>query len=230
MLLLDLLLTLVCNRRSFPFLFGQNSPLAVAVPGLKSETMSRLPPQTREELSSGQQDAYDELSDISEQAFGPSGSKFSYKDDDGRFIGPYPFFLAAPEPGLSAMRHALMLGKLPLPPDAKETAILTCGAHFKAPYELYAHENVAKSTTLNDNQIESIKRGERPDELNEQCGIAFDICQYLCKKLGPLPQDLWDLSVRSLGRDGTVALIHYIGFYAYLCIALNATDVPVPKT
>lgn len=190
--------------------------------------MSRLPPQTRDELSNQQQDAYDELSSISELAFGPSGSKFSYKDDDGRFIGPFPFFLAAPEPGLSAMRHALMLGKLPLPPDAKETAILTCGAHFKAAYELYAHENVAKTTTLSEKQIESIKRDEKPDGLNEQCSTAFDVGQYLCKKPGSLPQGLWYRSVRVLGRDGTVALIHYVGFYAYLCIALNAIGVPVP--
>jgi len=192
--------------------------------------MSRLPPQTRDELSSSQQDAHDELSSISQQAFGPSGSKFFYKDDDGRFIGPYPFFLAAPEPGLSAMRHALMLGKLPLPPDAKETAILTCGAHFKAPYELYAHENVAKTTTLSEQQIESIKGDNKPADLNDQCSIAFDVSQYLCNKPGRLPQDLWDRSVQTLGRDGTVALIHYVGFYAYLCIALNAADVPVPQT
>lgn len=191
--------------------------------------MSRLLPQAKDELSVAQRHAYDELSSISAQAFGPSGSKFAYKDNDGRFIGPYPFFLAAPEPGLSAMRHALMLGKLPLPPDAKETAILTCGAHFKAAYELYAHENVAKSTTLSERQIQSIKDNEKPSDLNKQCSIAFDVSHYLSNKAGPLPQDLWDRSDEALGRDGTVALIHYVGFYAYLCIALNATDVPVPR-
>jgi len=192
--------------------------------------MSRLPPQTRAELTSPQQDAYDELSGISETAFGPNNSTFAYKDADGRFIGPYPFFLAAPDAGSSAMRHTLLLGKLPLPVDAKETAILTCGAHFRAPYELYAHENVAKkTTTLTEYQILCIKTGEKPADLSEQCSIAFDVSRYLTEKSGPLPRGLWERSVKLLGQDGTVGLVHYVGFYAYLSIALNATDVPVPK-
>ena len=38
------------------------------------------------------------------------------------------------------MELVYAIGELPLPNDVKETAILTCGGHFQAKYELYAHE------------------------------------------------------------------------------------------
>lgn len=40
------------------------------------------------------------------------------------------------------------IGELPLPADVKETAILTCGGHFQAGYELYAHEVRTAATVL----------------------------------------------------------------------------------
>lgn len=117
-----------------------------------------------------------------------------------------------------------------LPADVKETAILAVGGHFQAAYELYAHENVAvKSGALSPEQVNVIKRDQKPGDLSEECGLAYDVAKYLCSQKRPLPREEWERCVGAFGREGTVALVHYVGFYAYLSIALNAVDAPVPE-
>ncbi|KAF7194042.1 hypothetical protein HII31_04563 [Pseudocercospora fuligena] len=190
----------------------------------------RIPPRARDELSSEEQSVYDDFSKIAEYGFGKDGEKFRYKDDRGAFVGPYALFTAVPETGKLAMDLVYSLGKLKIPQDVKETAILACGGHFQAAYELYAHENVAeKAGVLTRSQIDAIKQDRKPADLNENCSLAYDIAKRLCSKPGPLPRSQWDESVKAFGKEGTLVLVHYIGFYAYLCIALNAVDVPVPE-
>ncbi|KAK4506199.1 hypothetical protein PRZ48_004164 [Zasmidium cellare] len=191
---------------------------------------SRIPSKPRDQLSSQEQADYDEFTQIAEHGFGKNGEKFLYKDKDGSWLGPYPLLMAAPKTGKLGMELVYSFGELPLPTDVKETAILACGGHFQAAYELYAHEAVATGAgVLSKEQVEVIKQGQKPQDLNENCSLAFDVAKRLCGTPGPLPQEYWDKSVQAFGKDGTVALVHYVGFYAYICIALNAADAPVPE-
>lgn len=191
---------------------------------------SRIPPRARDELNAKEQAEYDDFSRIAEHGFGKDGEKFRYKDDRGAFVGPYALLTAAPEVGKLAMELVYSIGRLSgLPPDAKETAILACGGHFQAAYELYAHENVAeKSGALTRAQIDTIKLDQKPTNLNAECSLAYDVAKRLCGTPGPLPQQLWDSSIEAYGKEGTIALVHLVGFYAYLSMALNAVDVPIP--
>ena len=135
-----------------------------------------------------------------------------------------------PQAGNALMELIGALGKLGVPPDARETAILTVGAQFQAGYELYSHIPVVeKGGLLSKDQVEVLTKGGKPENLNEQCSIAFDVAKHLCSKPGPLPKQLWDKSVEVLSRDTTVGLVHYVGFYCYACVALNAIDAPVPE-
>lgn len=189
--------------------------------------MSRLPPATREELPPDQQQAYDDLTETANKAFGDT---FTYKRKDNAFAGPFPFFLAAPEAGTEFLKYFTKIAQIPgLPADAKEVAILATGSHFQAKYELYAHYNVAtKKAGLSQDVAKAICEGRKPEGLSEQCGVAYDAAKYLSAKPGPMPQEIWDRCEKALGRQGTVALVHYVGAYAYTCIILNAADVPVP--
>lgn len=138
--------------------------------------------------------------------------------------------MAAPRIGKLGMQLVYSIGELPLPADAKETAILACGGHFQAAYELYAHEAVATGAgVLSKEQIHAIKQDEKPKDLNESCSLAFDVAKQLCGTPGPLPQEHWDKCVKAFGKEGTLALVHYVGLYAYICILLNAADAPVPE-
>ena len=193
----------------------------------------RLPPVTRDELPSSEQAAFDSLANLASSMFGPpEKSPFIYKrSSDSAFVGPFPFFLAAPEAGEYSMGLFGKLSKIPgLPSDAKEIVILTVGARYQAAYELYAHLNVSQKTVgMSKDVVEAIARGEKPDGLSEQCGIAFDATKYLAGTPGPLPRDLWDKCVGAFGKGGTVALVHYAAAYASTCIILNAMDAPVPQ-
>jgi 4-carboxymuconolactone decarboxylase len=190
--------------------------------------MSRLPPATRDQLDAEHQAAYDELTSFADKQF---GNRFSYKREDGAFVGPFPLFVAAPQAGVEFLKFVGKLATLPgLSLEARETAILAVGARFEAGYELYAHSNVAKRTTkLKEAQIDEICNGEKPDDLSEECDVAYDVAEYLASTPGALPIELWDRAMLALGKEGTVALIHYVGFYAYTCIILNAMDAPVPE-
>ncbi|KXL41785.1 hypothetical protein M433DRAFT_150209 [Acidomyces richmondensis BFW] len=146
-------------------------------------------------------------------------------------IGPMPFMLVAPKQGEQFLRLALSLGQIPgLPVEAKETAILATGAHFQAAYELYAHGKVARSKTgLTAQQVDDISSGKKPEGLSEQADVAYDVATYLCATPGPLKKNLWNRSMECLGKEGTAALVHYIGAYAYTCMILNAIDAPNPE-
>jgi len=190
--------------------------------------MSRLSPITRVNLPPDQQKGHDELTEIANNTF---GNKFTWKREDGAMLGPFPAFVAAPEAGIGMLQCLGKISKIPgLSPEAKETAILTTGAHYKAAYELYAHTNVAvKTTKLSKEQVKEIAVGKKPAGLDEACDVAYDVANYLSRTPGPLEQRLWDRATKVLGKEGTIALVHYVGMYAYTCMVLNAMDAPVPK-
>lgn len=170
----------------------------------------RLPPVKRVDLPPTEQPSFDNLANAATSMFGaPESSPFIYKTADGRFVGPFPFFLAAPEAGEYAMGLFSRLARIPgLPADAKEVAILTVGAKYQAQYELYAHVNVAREKVgMEGSVVQAIAKGEKPSGLNEGCSVAFDVARYLTETPGPLSSELWDRSIAALGKEGTVALV-----------------------
>ena len=193
----------------------------------------RLPPVKRDDLPASEHEGFDSMMNLTTKLFGdPESSPFTYqRASDGALVGPYPAFFAAPEVGEHAVGLFGKLGRIPgFPADAKETAILTVGARYEAAYELYAHKNVAiKKAGMSKDVVEAIAKGEKPKGLNEGCDVAFDAASYLVSKPGPLPKELWDRSLKAFGKEGTVALVHYVGAYAYTCVVLNAMDAPVPE-
>lgn len=116
-----------------------------------------------------------------------------------------------------------------LPPAAKETVILATGSHFKGVYETYAHERVAlKTTDLTEEQINQIKVGKKPQNLDAKASVAFDAAIELANKPGPLKKESWNNLVKELGEQGALAVVRYVGLYAYTCVLLNGCDVQLP--
>lgn len=177
-------------------------------------TSPRLPPLRREDCTNpDQRAAVESLEKETTPTFGsPTESAFTYTNDAGALIGPFPFFLAAPDAGTHLLGIFRKLGAIPgLPPDAKETVILTVGAHFQAPYELYAHSNVAiKRVGMPEYVVNAVARGEKPEALNEKCSLAYDAATYLVSKPGKLSDALWEKCIAAFGKEGTVALVHYV--------------------
>lgn len=134
------------------------------------------------------------------------------------------------------------LSKVPgLSVQLREIAILTVGVHFKAKYELYAHERVARDIGVSENIIEQIIAERKPTEFMKEplddkdrtemrrANVVYDVAKALVEASGSLSQELYDQSVDLLGESGTIALIQFVGFYTYTCVVLNGFDVQVPK-
>lgn len=192
--------------------------------------MSRLPPKPREQLSPDEQKTHDLFRRACDFSFGKNGEKFIFEDSNHGLVGPFPFFISAPKVGQTLHELIYRLAPLPLPPDARETAVLTVGGHFQSGYQLYSHIPVAVEVGLSRDQAEVLSKGEKkPEGLNENCSTAYDVANYLVNERGPLPQVLWDRAVEAFGKDGAVSLLHYVGFYCYVSVALNGVDAGVPE-
>jgi len=85
-----------------------------------------------------------------------------------------------------------------------------------------------KTTDLTKEQINKIKVGQKPQDLDTGSSVAFDATMELVKKPGPLKKESWDAVVKEFGKQGALALIHYVGLYMYTCVLLNGCDVPLP--
>jgi len=157
--------------------------------------------------------------------------RFIYKNDEGSVLGPFAPLLNSP--GLCKPYCELFkaMSQIPgLTPKARETVILATGSHYKAAYEIYAHERLAlKNTELTKEQINLIKNGQKPKDLDKGSSVAFDAAIELVAKPGPLKKESWDAVVKELGRKDALALVHFVGMYAYTCILLNGCDVPLPE-
>lgn len=192
--------------------------------------MSRYSPIAPSSLTADQHKAYDEASEICSSVF---GDKFLYKNEDGAFIGPFAPLLFTPTLVDPFFKLVVELGKLPgLPGSAREVAILATGSRFQSKYELYAHERVAAATSLTAAQIGSVKSGKKPfggNALDEPGNVAFDVAIELSHKQGPMTEANWKRAEHAFGKEGTAALIQYVGVYAYTCILLNGVDAPVPQ-
>lgn len=162
--------------------------------------------------------------------FGEAGGSFVFEEADGSYNGPLPFFAYIPSAGRSLFAQMSAIGKLPIPPDAREVAILTTGAHFKAGYETYSHiPQAVHLAGLSQQQAEELAVGKKPQGLSAEGNATYDMANYLVNTPGPLPQAIWDQAVKVLGKETVVGLLHYIGFYAYVSIGLNAVDAAVPE-
>jgi len=122
------------------------------------------------------------------------------------------------------------LARLPgLPSKAREIAIITTGAKSRADYELYAHEILGKIQGVTQAEFDHIMQGKKPETLDRECGVAYDVARELVAGQGPLDAGLWKEATTVLGKDGAMALVQYCGFYAYVCTILRGFACEVPE-
>ena len=109
--------------------------------------------------------------------------------------------------------------------SAKQVAILSVGARFKAAYELYAHAAVAGSEGLDAAKIATLCAGDRPPDLTPEEACAFDVSLALLDG-GVLPGPTYRAARDLLGQPALNELVFWVGLYASVSITLNAFDVP----
>lgn len=146
-------------------------------------------------------------------------------------LGLFTPLLETPSLGKAFFDVTIELGKLPgLNATARETVILATGSFYQSSYEIYAHERVAlEKSNLTREQIDLIKHGKKPEDLDSGSSVAFDAAIQLTAKPGPLSDETYERLVKEFGKQGTLAVLHYVGVYAYTCVLLNGCAVSVPE-
>ena len=153
---------------------------------------------------------------------------FVSKRDDGALVGPFAPMLHFPQFGQPAWTFTkALIENSKLPKAAHEVAILVTGAALDSRYELYAHEHVAAQAGLSDAKIATITAGQRPADLTDEEGAAYDVAAVLVAGR-QLPESTYQRAVGAFGDQQVAELVFLIGGYRLVSVLLNAYDVSVP--
>src|SRR4051812_18544379 len=121
----------------------------------------RLPLYERNALAPEQKELYDWLMNVAVPW--AEDANFQAGTESGGLIGPFnPALLT---PGISSAFGALAVAEqkyTSLSKRSREVIILTVGAVWRAPYELYAHSAVAGHVGLSDDAVRSLANGGLP--------------------------------------------------------------------
>jgi len=154
---------------------------------------------------------------------------FSSKDRQGHLIGPFNATLYSPE----ICGSFLALQKLEeehtsFSKRTRQVVILTVGAVWNAPYELYAHSAVAAKVGLTAQQIDSLVSGHNPEGLSEDELTAQRFTHQLVSAHA-VDGGIYGAAQKVFGEQGLVEMLVLIGCYLSVCGLLKAFAVPMPE-
>jgi 4-carboxymuconolactone decarboxylase len=155
---------------------------------------------------------------------------FASKTSDGRFIGPFSPLLRSPDIALTFLQLQFDEAKhTSLSERVREVVILSVGSVWKAPYELYAHEAVARDAGLSSGCVEALAAGDPCRELAADEEVAQRLTLALTAGRA-IDDHLYTEALRQFGEKGLVDLAILAGCYQLVCGLLNVFAIPAPET
>ncbi len=183
--------------------------------------MSRLPLLVPEQLDDAQRSLYDSI------LGGPRG-RAGLTDDAGAIRGPFNAWLYRPELGarLSKVGEALRF-ESSLPQNVVEVAILTLAHTWRAQFEGWAHERIARREGVREEVVLALRQGETPtfDDPQEELAHVFAKELLATKRV---PDALYERATETFGHEGVVDLVSLLGYYCVISMTLNTFEVPLP--
>jgi 4-carboxymuconolactone decarboxylase len=186
----------------------------------------RLPLVDPKTMEGAQKDLYDRINTI--MVPWAEAASFQSKTTNGRLIGPFNAMLFSPE--ISNAFLALQVAEqkhTSLSERVRQVVILSVGAVWKAPYELYAHSAVGKKAGLSNDAVRALARGQPSDELTNDERLAQQFTQQLTADRR-VEDALYQAASAAFGEKGAVDMIVLVGCYQVVCSVLNAFEVPAP--
>ena len=143
--------------------------------------------------------------------------------------GPYGMLIKSPEllKRYLAMTEYLRQ-KTSLPHRLNEMAILLEARLWDAQYEWWAHEPLARKAGLSDAIIESIRNGNRPDAMQPDEAIVYDVVTELLNKR-QLSDDTFGKAKQMLGEQQVVDLVAVTGFYVMVSAVVIGGRIAIPN-
>jgi len=142
--------------------------------------------------------------------------------------GPFNAWLRVPP----LADHAQKLGAFcrfntSLGPKLSELAIIITARHFKAEFEWYAHERLARQAGLPPAVIAGVLAGRRPEFADDRQAAVYDFCTALFAR-NRVDDATYRRAVAALGEAGVVEVVGTIGYYSLVSLTLNAFEVALP--
>lgn len=186
----------------------------------------RLPLLTPHQLSARQRQLYETFAPAKRTEAAKGG--YVATTEDGALIGPFNSYLYIPDiaDGYIAWIDA-QHAHLPFVPEVREAVILTVGAAWNAPFELYAHRAVARTAGMPRETIEALARGAIPSALSNAARAARDFTYALVTR-HEVDDATYAAAQEAFGNEGLVGLTHLIGLYLSVSAVLAAFRVPAP--
>ena len=185
----------------------------------------RLPPIAPSDLTDEQRPLFEGMT----AGVGAKYSDFKTTRDDGALLGPWGAWLHDPQLGEAfwTVTQAMTAARR-IPDEVRQVVILCVGAHFRATYEIYAHEAVARAKhRMGGRRLATLAAGGRPDDLSEPEAAGYDVADALLKG-GALPEPTYRHALKLFGQAGLNELIYLVGHYCFVSMTLNGFDVPAP--
>lgn len=155
-------------------------------------------------------------------------SGFVVKTADGKFIGPFNPSLYSPgiTDGFSKFMDAEPKNTK-LDKRTRQVVILTVGAVWNSPYELYAHTKEARKVGLPEGAIQALASGESPEGLTANELVAHHFARQLTAE-HRVDDDVYRNAKQAFGEEGLVDMVYLIGIYHVTCALLNGFEIPAP--
>ena len=147
---------------------------------------------------------------------------------DGKLIGPFNPYLYSPiTPGFLQWMNADSK-HTSLSKRVHEIVILSTGAVWQSPFELYAHSAVARTVGIPEAAIQALVSGGSSDELSadEQLAHKFSRKLTIDRKID---DSLYREAEAVFGKRGLVDMVYLVGMYLLTCALLNAFEIPSPE-
>ena len=187
----------------------------------------RLPLYDGEALNPAQKQLYDWLMNVAVPW--AEDAKFEARTETGRLIGPFNAALLTPAISSAFIELAVAEQKnTSLGKRSREVIILTVGAVWQAPYELYAHCAVARHVGLSDDAVRTLADGGLPKDLTAAEAVVHRVARALSLE-HRLDEALYREAEALLGADGIMETATLTGIYHTVCAILNAFKIPAPS-
>jgi 4-carboxymuconolactone decarboxylase len=143
--------------------------------------------------------------------------------------GPFNAWLRSPELADRYQRVGEYLRfHSSLDPRLNEMAIIMTAAHWRSPFEWYAHAPLALKAGLGEDTIAAIARGEKPADMKPDEAIVWSFCTQL-RETRTVDDATYAAAVAAWGERGVVDLIAVNGYYDAVSMTLNVARVMPPE-
>jgi 4-carboxymuconolactone decarboxylase len=186
----------------------------------------RLPLLQPGTLTAAQRELFETITDSAVPWANRNG--FVAATADGQLIGPFNPSLLSPEIAAEFLKlQATEAHYTSLDERARQVVILTVGAVWQAPYELYAHSAVARHAGLCEAVVAELAAGGLPSGLTDAEKTAHRLAKAL-STTHRVADDVYRQAEQTFGATGVLEISMLTGIYHTVCGILNVFDIPAP--